>query len=343
MKRMWWLLIAVVLLSACGQTEKSQVKTGKETALKAKTIDYKGKTRAQLENYLKAMPEAFNQSQYSQVSRYVKSNSEAEKYLKKKMKAGSMKHYVIEQANIGRITVEGKKAHALATRIMHSDATKGSRVKVVTMFDFVYDAATKQMLLTDFNDQSVHKMKQIEHTTTEAATTERATTEHLTTEDVTTESGTTENVTTETKATGNANECVTSNFKSGCDGVSETALFDAYHRLVAQGKLPAAAATDCIQCAIQESHRIKAEQNTPVETEAPAVKDAASAKRKVELKYRSDVEAYNSEVKQVNFTVVGNVEEDIGGPYYNIRAVDENNMLLQSFKVYTKTGEIIAE
>lgn len=336
MKRMLWLLLAVVLLSACGQTEESQVKTGKETALKSKTIDYKGKTKAQLESYLKAMPAAFNQSKYSKVAKYVKPGSEAEKYLKKKIKSGSMKHYVIEQMNIDQIKVEGNETHAQVTRIMHSDATKGKRVKVVTLFDFVYDKAAKQMLLTDFNDQSVKKMTQKERVTTENATTEKATTEQATTEHSTAES----------KATGNANECVTSNFKSGCDGVSEAELADAYQQLVAQGQLPAAAATDCIQCAIQESHRIKEGKKEQVETDAPTTNqtiDAATAQQKVEAQYRSDVEDYNSEVKQVNFTVNDHIEQDIGGKYYKVQAVDENNTLLQSFKVYINSGEIVAE
>lgn len=336
MKRLWWLLLVVMLLAACGQTEQSQVKTGKEAALKTKTVDYKGQTRTQLEKYLKAMPTAFNQSNYSKVSRYVKPYSEAEKYIKKKIRIGSMKHYVIEQSNIQKITVDGKQTHATVTRIMHSDATKGKRVKVVTLFDFVYDSKTKQMLLTDFNDQSIQTVELSEKVTTETPATETVKTEYPTAE----------KSTTEEKKTGQASECVMSNFKSGCDGVSESELANEYKRLVAQGELPAAATTDCIQCAIQESHSIKEGKKESVDSEVPAddsITDAAIAQQKVEAQYRSAVEEYNREVKQVNFITSNTVEEDVGGSYYKVRAVDENNTLLQTFKVYIKTGEIVAE
>ncbi|TDM11947.1 TcaA NTF2-like domain-containing protein [Macrococcus lamae] len=312
MKRLTALLMLSVLLSACGgQSEQQQVKEGaakkeqveqdKQAVKKPVKVNYRTLTKKQLTAYLKAMPRAFNEREYKQISKYIKKNSEAEKYIKKTIKSGQFDHYYIERFTIKDVTVKGSKTKATVTRVMSSEATGEQLTEVVTVFDLSYDKAEKTMLITDFNDKSVQRVNQ-ETATTEQPASEAPTSESPTSENTTTEQPSTEAVTTE-----------------------ETQ-------------------TDCAGCAGTDSNESQEEQ---IATEKPATNmTVQEAQKLVESRYRKAVEDYNDDA-DVKFTYTSEQpEEDAGGSYYHIQAIDRNlphENLLQSFKVYIDSKEVVAE
>lgn len=329
------LMMALILvLTACGQSEKEQVEKGKtenklvqkEKKIKPaakKQIAYKAAAKKQLNTYLKVLPTAFNNDDYTLIKPYIAKGSEAEKYIKKNMPTGQFHRYQIEKFTIDKVSENGRKA--TVTRWLSSNATHQQLMKVITIFDMKYDKKLNKMLITDFNDQST---SQVVTPSTEQQTVEQQTSE-----------------VPETEQQADAERCIMSNFETGCIGLTQDELMTTYNELVEKNKLPKAPATDCIQCAVQESLDIKNGVKDSEESPEAAV-TAEQAVAMVDAQYRKSVEEYNDE-SDVSFVLAGDkVEQDVSGKYYVVKAIDNNLTeadLLQTFKVYIDSGEVIAE
>lgn len=147
--------------------KENSTKSSKQTKIKKsnKTKPVKSKqtkvnvyqlTSNATNKYLSAMPNAFNQREYSMIKPYIQSGSEAEGYILSKLPTGSFDNYRITQKSIDRIDVRGNYAHVIVTRVMSSNATGNQLKRVITVFDFIYDKKAKEMKLYDFNDKVIY-------------------------------------------------------------------------------------------------------------------------------------------------------------------------------------------
>lgn len=340
MRRLLWIIAVAVLCFGCShKSEQSQVEEGKQ-ALKTEqkqSINYKKLTQQTLDRYLSKMAESYNNEDYGMIKSYIQPKSEADKYILKKIKTDELKNYEIKSYKVSNIKVSKSITHADVTRIMKSNKTNNQFKKVVTKFDLKYDKKTKTMRIYDFNDQSVSDVKAPEKVKTDDAKDKPAT------EDKTAEEK-------QHQAKGDASTCITSRFKSSCEGVSDAALKAAYDQMVANNILPYAPYEGCAQCTIQHAFDIKDGKLPPATPNAaPKVSSMQDAVQMVTDQYRDDVQRYYPEK---DITIIGtepingsDIQEDAGGKYYKVRAIDTNGTheLLNSFKVYIQTGEVVME
>lgn len=133
-------------------------KSNKTTPVKSKQtkVNVYQLTSNAINKYLSAMPNAFNQREYSMIKPYIQSGSEAEGYILSKLPTGNFDNYHITQKSIDRIDVRGNYAHVIVTRVMSSNATGNQLKRIITVFDFIYDKKAKQMKLYDFNDKVIY-------------------------------------------------------------------------------------------------------------------------------------------------------------------------------------------
>ncbi|TDM16358.1 hypothetical protein [Macrococcoides canis] len=159
-----WPLI-IILLTACSQnTDKTSdvVKQSTTNAQESATIKqtyevaYKNLAESTIKQLMKKMPDAYNTHQYKLIQPYIKERSEAEKYIKNKMKTDMFDNYHIKSYKTNSIKEDKKHhVHVKVTRIMTSNGTNNVESKVVTVYDLVYNKKHKRMEVYDFNDQSV--------------------------------------------------------------------------------------------------------------------------------------------------------------------------------------------
>ncbi|TDM13669.1 TcaA NTF2-like domain-containing protein [Macrococcus bovicus] len=124
----------------------------------ARTVNYSALAKRQVTNYMNQMPSAFNSRDLSALNTYIKQDSEAARYLRNKLPAGYFDNYQIARFTIDQVKNEGLKQHVVTTRVMTSNATGGQWKKVVTVYDLVYNPATKSMQIYDFNDQVIYSV-----------------------------------------------------------------------------------------------------------------------------------------------------------------------------------------
>ncbi|KAA1039325.1 TcaA NTF2-like domain-containing protein [Macrococcus equipercicus] len=135
-----------------------------------------------------------------------------------------------------------------------------------------------------------------------------------------------------------AETCVMSGLKSQCSGLTEHELKQSYNKLVTSGRLPQSALTDCLNCAIKDSLAIQAEKSAAQVAGPMTVQEAVAL---VDRTYRTRVE--QAQGTAVTFTYHDSQPAaDAGGKYYAVQAT-AGNQLVQSFKVYLHSHEIIAE
>lgn len=148
-------------------------KSNKTTPVKSKQtkVNVYQLTSNAINKYLTAMPNAFNQREYSMIKPYIQSGSEAEGYILSKLPTGNFDNYRITQKSIDRIDVRGNYAHVIVTRVMSSNATGNQLKRVITVFDFIYDKKAKQMKLYDFNDKVIYDVPSDQSTTQQSAQT----------------------------------------------------------------------------------------------------------------------------------------------------------------------------
>ena len=159
-----WPLI-IILLTACSQnTDKTSdvVKQSTTNAQESNSVKqtyevaYKNLAESTIKQLMKKMPDAYNTHQYKLIQPYIKERSEAEKYIKNKLKTDMFDNYHIKSYKINSIKEDKKHhVHVKVTRIMTSNGTNNVESKVVTVYDLVYSKKHKRMEVYDFNDQSV--------------------------------------------------------------------------------------------------------------------------------------------------------------------------------------------
>lgn len=301
------------------KSTKAKVTNTSETAVNLKQLTHKTMT-----DYLNAMPNAFNQRNYSMIRPFIKSNSKAEEYILAKLPTGSFDNYRITAQSIDQIDVRNRYAHAIVTRTLSSNATGGQLKRVITVFDFYYNKQTKKMELYDFNDKVIFDVHDNAPATpkTSSAQPKQPT----------------------QQAKGDATTCIQTRLQLSCEGISDTQLRNAYNTMVSAGTLPQAADNGCITCTIKAAYQLK---DQPVASQVK-VKSLPQAVQMASDKYRKKVEAYYSEM---DIAIVGaepingkDIQEDLGGKYYKVKAIDiQSKELLQTYKVYIQSGKIIAE
>lgn len=290
-------------------------------------VDVHKLTKQALSNYLSVMPNAFSQRKYSAVKPYIKSGSKAEEYILSKLPTGNFNHYRIVSKNIDRIEVKDKYAHAIVTRVMSSQATDNKLKRVITVFDFYYNKRTKKMELYDFNDKAIYDVE------SDTATSETPKAKPDKPAQPKTQ-----------QAKGDATTCVQTRLVTSCEGVKDAQLLNAYNAMVKAGTLPKATYNGCVKCTIKAAYQLK----DKAVTSQLKVKNMPQAVQMASDKYRKKVEGYYSEK---DIAIVGaepingtDIQEDSGGKYYKVKAIDINSKeLLQTYKVYITTGTIVAE
>lgn len=311
------------------QSKKKIKRTKKSTKAKVTntnetTANLKQLTHQTMTDYLNAMPNAFNQRNYSMIRPFIKSNSKAEAYILAKLPTGGFDNYRITAQSIDQIDVRNRYAHAIVTRTLSSNATGGQLKRVITVFDFYYNKESKKMELYDFNDKAIFD---VQNTAPAAPKTPSAAAKPST-----------------QQAKGDATTCIQTRLQSSCEGVSDTQLRNAYNAMVSAGSLPQAADNGCITCTIKAAYQLK---DQPVAAQVK-VKSLPQAVQMATDKYRKKIEAYYSEM---DIAIVGaepingkDIQEDLGGKYYKVKAIDiQSKELLQTYKVYIQSGKIIAE
>lgn len=159
-----WPLI-ILLLTACNQnTEKTNdaVKQSTTNAQESASVKqayevaYKDLAQSTIKHLMKRMPKAYNTDQYKLIQPFIKERSEAEKYIKNKLKTDMFDNYHIKSYKIDSVKEDKKHhVHVKVTRIMTSNGTNNVESKVVTVYDLTYNKKHKRMEVYDFNDQSV--------------------------------------------------------------------------------------------------------------------------------------------------------------------------------------------
>lgn len=159
-----WPLI-ILLLTACSQDDthtsvmvKKSTTNAQESVSVKQTykVEYKGLAESAMKQLMKKMPEAYNSRQYQLIQPYIKAGSEADKYIKNKLKTGMFDNYQIRSYNIKSIEEDNKHhVHVKVSRIMKSNGTNNIESKVVTVYDLSYNKKHKRMEVYDFNDYSV--------------------------------------------------------------------------------------------------------------------------------------------------------------------------------------------
>jgi len=124
-----------------------------------RTVDYSALAKQQVIGYINLMPAAFNSRNLSVLNAYIKQDSEAARYLRNKIPAGHFDNYKLNRFTIDQIKNDQLKQHVFTTRVMSSNATGGQWKKVVTVYDLVYNPATKSMQIYDFNDQVIYSVE----------------------------------------------------------------------------------------------------------------------------------------------------------------------------------------
>lgn len=142
-------------------TEKDYDNSGENVPVTqelARTVNYSALAKRQVTSYMNQMPSAFNSRDLSVLNPYIKQDSEAARYLRNKLPAGYFDNYQIARFTIDQVKNDGIKQHVVTTRVMTSNATGGQWKKVVTVYDLVYNPATKSMQIYDFNDQVIYSV-----------------------------------------------------------------------------------------------------------------------------------------------------------------------------------------
>ncbi|ULG71750.1 TcaA NTF2-like domain-containing protein [Macrococcus brunensis] len=144
------------------ETADKQTESSKEnvpaTQELARTVNYSALAKQQVAGYMNQMPAAFNSRNLSALNAYIKQDSEADRYLRNKIPAGHFDNYKIDRFTIDQVKNDRLKQHVITTRVMSSNATGGQWKKVVTVYDLVYNPATKSMQIYDFNDQVIYSV-----------------------------------------------------------------------------------------------------------------------------------------------------------------------------------------
>lgn len=159
-----WPLI-ILLLTACSQDDNQISKTVKKSTTNAQEsvpvkqiykVAYKDLAESTMKQLMRKMPEAYNIRKYQLIQPYIKAGSEADKYIKNKLKTGMFDNYQIRSYNIESIEEDNKHhVHVKVSRIMKSNGTNNIESKVVTVYDLSYNKKHKRMEVYDFNDYSV--------------------------------------------------------------------------------------------------------------------------------------------------------------------------------------------
>lgn len=159
-----WPLI-ILLLTACSQDDNQISKTVKKSTTNAQEsvpvkqiykVAYKDLAESTMKQLMRKMPEAYNIRKYQLIQPYIKAGSEADKYIKNKLKTGMFDNYQIRSYNIESIEEDNKHhVHVKVSRIMKSNGTNNIESKVVTVYDLSYNKKHKRMEIYDFNDYSV--------------------------------------------------------------------------------------------------------------------------------------------------------------------------------------------
>ncbi|MCE4957785.1 TcaA NTF2-like domain-containing protein [Macrococcoides caseolyticum] len=310
-------------------TDKEQAKSAnqkkkttelKKTTVKKSTSEAKANlkqlTMQTMNAYLKAMPSAFNQRNYSKIKPYIKADSKAEEYILAQLPTGNFDNYRIDSYKVDRVEVKGSYAHAIVTRVMSSNATGGQSKRVITVFDFFYNKKSKKMELYDFNDKAIFDENK-------ATTPSKAQ--------------------VPVQAKGDATTCIQTRLASSCEGISDATLLNTYNEMVRSGALPQAEYNGCITCTIKAAYQLK-DNKVPT----AAVNSLAQAVQMTTDQYLKKVEAYYPEkdIAMVGAEPINgsDIQEDSGGKYYKVKAVDiKSKELLQTYKVYIENAMIVAE
>ncbi len=159
-----WPLI-ILLLTACSQDDNQTSKIVKKSTTNAQEsvpvkqiykVAYKDLAESTMKQLMRKMPEAYNIRKYQLIQPYIKAGSEADKYIKNKLKTGMFDNYQIRSYNIESIEEDNKHhVHVKVSRIMKSNGTNNIESKVVTVYDLSYNKKHKRMEVYDFNDYSV--------------------------------------------------------------------------------------------------------------------------------------------------------------------------------------------
>ncbi|MGK0555102.1 TcaA NTF2-like domain-containing protein [Macrococcus capreoli] len=303
------------------ESKESKAKAKKSDAKDESKPDLKQLTQQALNDYLTAMPDAFNTRNYEAIRQYIKADSKAAQYIQSTLPTGNFDHYKIISKSIDRIDVKGDVAHAIVTRVMSSDATNGQQKRVVTVFDFMYNKATKKMELYDFNDQAIFDVNQGSTEVNQVPNTAPQ----------------------KQQAKGDATTCIQTRFASSCEGVSDAQLLNAYNTLVASGEMPNATYNGCVTCTIKAAYQLQDQQAIGV-----AVSNLQQAVQLTTDQYRNQVEVRypNKDIAILGAEPINgtDIQEDLGGKYYKVKAIDiRTKELLQTYKVYVQNGSIVAE
>ena len=182
MKQLKFILPAtVLLLSACGETPKeksneapkTEVKQSEQnvsdstTETKQETKDtaqvkqthlvaYKASSKSTIKQLMEKMPASYRAKDYNAIKTFIKSGSEADKYIQKKLKTNAYDDYQIKSYSIQSITEDDNHTvHVTVSRIINSNGTNHIDNKVVTVYDLSYNKKTDKMEVYDFNDKKV--------------------------------------------------------------------------------------------------------------------------------------------------------------------------------------------
>lgn len=188
MKQLKFILPAIVLLlSACGETPKeksneapkTEVKKSEQnvnentTETKQETKDteqvkdtaqvkqthlvaYKASSKSTIKQLMEKMPASYRAKNYNVIKSFIKSGSEADKYIQQKLKTNAYDDYQIKSYSIQSITEDDNhNVHVTVSRTINSNGTNHIDNKVVTVYDLSYNKKTDKMEVYDFNDKKV--------------------------------------------------------------------------------------------------------------------------------------------------------------------------------------------